>query len=878
MVPGRVEGVVTTMEASSKWVARFGWLAILALVANAAVASFNINSLILGERDITHTHEVMAELDGILAATTDAETGQRGYIITGDPEYLRPYRSAVEAIEERFKSLWDLIVDNDGQQNRMRPLEAVVRNRFAVLQRIIEVQDREGREAAREALRNSGGFGLMQQVRARAKEMRAVEEALLEERSVSARLKYRAAIVTNLLGAAIGIAMVLFAYRLNRKEYERRLKVEARIAESEERFRTLAETAPQVVWDARPDGSRDYFNQRWYTYTGLTAEETRGDRWMETLHPEDVEATRAAWEHSLRTGAAFELEQRFRRHDGKYRWFLSLAQPQVDEKGKVVRWIGTLTDIHEQKRTVGELKETRRFLKAVFNAVPAHQAVLEADGTIITVGDSWQDFVTGNGMEAPAEWSGTKYFHPCDEEADAAKALAGIEAVVRKETDLFEMEYPCHGVARRRWFLMRASRFRGAGAVRLVVSHEEVTGRVEAENALRASVERFRGLTEAMPQMVWTADANGDINWTNQRWSEFLGRESGDLHGEGWKSVVHPDDRPCLDEHWRETVQKRKERFSHEYRMTRRDGTWRWVRSDAVPLADAVGRIEQWVGALTDIDDQKREAEHLERRVRERTAELVDLNDVLNRTAEELRGTNQELEKFAYVASHDLQEPLRKIQAFGNLLLSKHGDALPDEGRDYIGRMNSSAGRMRVLIDDLLRFSRVATKGQPFTSVRLDDVMNEVRSDLEVRLAETGGRIEADPLPEIAADPTQMRQVFQNLISNSLKFRKPGIPPLIRLTAERIASLQTGDEGSGWRILLRDNGIGFEDQYREKIFEVFQRLHGRAEFEGTGIGLAIVRKIVERHGGQITARGVPGQGAAFTIELPDRPADNRSSR
>ena len=254
----------------------------------------------------------------------------------------------------------------------------------------------------------------------------------------------------------------------------------------------------------------------------------------------------------------------------------------------------------------------------------------------------------------------------------------------------------------------------------------------------------------------------------------------------------------------------------------------------------------------------------LEGKVEERTAEL-------NASTEALMRSNRELEQFASVASHDLQEPLRKIQAFGDRLQDRCGEQLGEQGKDYLDRILSSASRMRRLIDDLLSFSRVASKAQPFVLTDLGTLLSEVVSDLEGRLQQTEGRVEVGELPALEADPMQLQQLFQNLIANGLKFHRPGVPPVVRVVGH-VSTKLVNREGFGpvrmAEITVQDNGIGFEEIYLDRIFNVFQRLHGRNEYEGTGMGLAISRKIVERHGGTITAKSNLGEGATFVVNLP----------
>lgn len=245
----------------------------------------------------------------------------------------------------------------------------------------------------------------------------------------------------------------------------------------------------------------------------------------------------------------------------------------------------------------------------------------------------------------------------------------------------------------------------------------------------------------------------------------------------------------------------------------------------------------------------------------------------LKRFAAKLEASNRELQDFASVASHDLQEPLRKIQAFGDRLKTKHGDALGDGGRDYLERMQNAAGRMQTLINDLLTFSRVTTKAQPFVNVDLAEVAAGVVSDLEARVERSGGRVEMGEMLTLDADPLQMRQLLQNLIGNALKFHKPDEPPLVKVWCERAAAGGACEEPAGGdlcRIHVADNGIGFDEKYLDRIFTVFQRLHGRHQYEGTGVGLAVVRRIAERHGGSITAASAPGRGSTFIVTLPLR--------
>ena len=309
------------------------------------------------------------------------------------------------------------------------------------------------------------------------------------------------------------------------------------------------------------------------------------------------------------------------------------------------------------------------------------------------------------------------------------------------------------------------------------------------------------------------------------------------------------------------------EEFKHIQSLMDESAVRRQEITRAVLFANCLGIGFILIIAMLTSRSMRQQADYarkLEQRVVERTHELEIYS-------QELARSNRELQNFAFVASHDLQEPLRKIRAFGDRLSARYGEKLGD-GSDYVQRMQSAAQRMSKLIEDLLAFSRISTRSRPFETVDLNAVVAEVVDDLQVKQEETGATIEVGPLPSLSADSMQMRQLFLNLIGNALKFVRPDHPPKIQISCE-VASVPQGERDTpGYRIAVTDNGIGFDEQFVDKVFSAFQRLHGRDVYEGTGIGLAICRRIVERHGGSISASSTPGEGATFEILIPVEPA------
>ena len=276
-----------------------------------------------------------------------------------------------------------------------------------------------------------------------------------------------------------------------------------------------------------------------------------------------------------------------------------------------------------------------------------------------------------------------------------------------------------------------------------------------------------------------------------------------------------------------------------------------WISVNGRPMRDDAHVVQGGVIVFRDMTERKQ------------------VQETLARQAAELARSNTELQQFAYIASHDLQEPLRKVQAFGDMLAKDAGPALSADGLDYLKRMQNAAARMQQFINDLLTYARVTSQAHPFESVDLARVAHEVVGDLESRIQSTGGRVELGELPTLDADPLQMRQLLQNLIGNALKFHRKDVPPVVSVQCRSVPPATGGVAGcSAWEITVQDNGIGFDEKYLDKIFAPFQRLHGRGEYEGNGIGLAICKKIVDRHGGTITARSVPDEGTRFIVTLP----------
>jgi PAS domain S-box-containing protein len=372
--------------------------------------------------------------------------------------------------------------------------------------------------------------------------------------------------------------------------------------------------------------------------------------------------------------------------------------------------------------------------------------------------------------------------------------------------------------------------------VELTLQNEELQ---HTQVALVTARDQYSDLYNFAPVGYCTVDRNGFILEANQTLSVLLGIDQAKLTHKKLSDFV---DREAQDEYYlhHQRTFEESQRQVTDIQMVKHTGESIVMRLESALDQKDPTRIRV---ILSDISEQKQ------------------AEKALAHYTQELERANQALQDFSFIASHDLQEPLRKVKTFGEMLLANFGEALGDEGKSYLTRMMLAAARMDSLLRGLLAYSRVTTQAVPFAEVDLNRIAAEVLSDLEARLMETGGKVAVGELPTIQADPMQMRQLFQNLISNALKYHRPGVPPLVSVTSGSVAN-------SSIEIIVKDNGIGIDMQYTEHIFEPFTRLNGKPAQDGTGMGLAICKKIIDRHHGTVSVSSVLDQGSTFTVTLP----------
>ncbi len=672
----------------------------------------------------------------------------------------------------------------------------------------------------------------------------------------------------------------------------------AELAESEAKFRLLADTMPQIIWITRPDGYHEYYNQHWWDYTGLTWDQARGDGWNLLLHPDDLERSIVRWQEALRTGEPYDIEYRFRRaSDGVYRWFLGRALPQRDPAtGEIVKWFGTCTDIDDQKRAEARLRGLTRRLEFLNDLSEATREVVDPEIVMAIVcrqlGEQLQvsrcayadveldsehftirhDYTAGGcattvgsyrlslfGARAVADQRAGRTLVvrdverelPQDGDGGAASFNAiGIKAIICcplvKENRLVAM-MAVHHAEPRDWAVEE---------IELVEATVERSWadieRARANRAVAESESRFRSLVTETTLIVWQADNQGAIFGEVPGWETFTGQTREEYVGRGWFRAVHPEDRERTAVALRQATEKR-QKISHVFRLRRRDGEYRRVDCVGIPLPGPHGEVREWIGTCTDVEDKLR---------------LDEQRDALlaaERSARSEAERNGRLkDEFLANLSHELRTPLNAILGWAQML---RGEGLSaEEIADGLTVIERNARVQTQLIEDLLDVSRIISG-----KVRLDVQRLELASVIEAAInsvkptAETKGvRLQAvlDPLDgPVMGDPARIQQIVWNLLSNAIKFTPRN--GRVQVFLARV--------NSHVEITVSDTGLGIRADFLPHVFERFRQEDGSItrRHGGLGLGLAIVKNLAEMHGGTVRAQSPgEGQGATFIVHLP----------
>jgi PAS domain S-box-containing protein len=636
-------------------------------------------------------------------------------------------------------------------------------------------------------------------------------------------------------------------------------------------FQTMADDAPVMIWITDPTGYCTYLNKQWLEFTGQTLEEAQGLGWTAAVHPDDREKAGQIFMECSDQRKPFRFDYRVRHKNGQYRWAIDAGKPRFDNHGSFLGFIGTVTDITERKLAEESLQINEARLRISVESTGLGTWDFYPDTGVLNWDNRCKELF-GLSAGAFVDYSiFLKGLHP----ADRDRVDAIVQKAFQPETGgIYDTEYRTVGLedGKLRWIAARGKAFfREDGMVqRFIGTVLDITDRraVQEELKLQARV------LESMDEGVSVADEGGIILYTNSAEDKMFGYEPGELLGQH----VMVQNAYTVEENSRIVAAvindlKTAGFWNGEWHNRRKDGTDFYTYSHITSLD--LGERRVLVCVQRDITEEKktkealrRSTEELEKRVLERTSELKEANEQLERS-------NAELEQFAYITSHDLQEPLRKIKTFASRLEDELTGTAQSTAQNYLEKILTSAQRMSGLISDLLNYSRLTKEVKASETVDLNEIVQDVLSDLEVLAKQKKATVHTRDLPVVKGIRLQLNQLFFNLIGNSLKFSKAGVPVDINISASVISAAEAAAAELPpipfHRIVVQDNGIGFNQKYSEQVFEIFQRLNSREAFAGTGIGLALSKRVVENHHGVIRAEGIEGQGATFIIFLPAEP-------
>lgn len=640
-----------------------------------------------------------------------------------------------------------------------------------------------------------------------------------------------------------------------------RVVARQKIEESENYFRNMTDSVPVMIFVTAPDGGFFFKNKQWYNYTGQTPEEMEGQGWLKSVHPQERSAVEQLYQSALAKHEAFNIEMRLRAKDGTYQWFEKIGTPRFDVEGNFMGYVGSTVNIHERKQSTEQLAEAEERMRMAADAAELGSWDIDLQNGDFVYSDRLREMFGFSNDKKYSRNDFWKLLNPEDLETIVKPAnLTALEQGVYKYEARIVL-----ADGSMRWIKPQGKVYydKQGKPARMIGTIMDITAEKKASEILEESRLLFRTITEASPVGLWLSDENNVCVFVNETWINWSGMTLEENQTQGWLAPVLQEDRDRTMAVFTKAVTEGTY-FSSEFRLQRADGELRWYVTEGFPFYDKDGTYKGYAGSVTDITETKLAQEELERKVKERTAELFSKN-------EELARSNSELEQFAYIASHDLQEPLRKIQTFTELVQMHYND--PERSKEYFEKITSAAKRMSNLIREVLNYSRLSrTERDIFAAVDLNKTIADIVVDFELQLTEKDAAINVGSLPTIKGISLQLTQLFSNLISNSLKFSpsKPIVSINSRiLTNDEASTLPLPNKGLKYALItFSDNGIGFEQKHAEQIFTIFQRLNTDNVYKGTGIGLAICKKVVQNHGGYISATSQPGHGATFNIYLP----------
>jgi two-component system, sensor histidine kinase and response regulator len=817
-----------------------------ALVLAGLIAYRNVTGFVQSTRWVRHTYEVLNGLETTKSLLKDAETGQRGYIITGDPKYLERYSGSAGKVAPTLDRLLTLTQDNPSQQARLRAFRGATRAKLSELAEVIELRRNQGFDVARGRVRTDRGETLMVEALRISDEIARAERALLEERDERSDANFRRS--AGMLSAVAALALSLFFCLWTVfREVRNRRRAEQEMRRSIEQFQALTEAIPQLIWSTGPDGTPLYWNPQWFVYTGISGVEELNDRWRSLQHPDDLARVDLFWRQALETGESQAIETRIRRHDGAFHWFQMQVVSVRNAEGQVSRWIGACTDIDEEKRIAVD----RALLATIVDS--SQDAVIgkDLDG-LITSWNAGAERLFGYSAGEVLGRSVSILMPPDrsheEEDIDArllrGERMAHFESVRQaKGGRLIEVSLSISPIKD------EAGRIIGFSKIA-----SDITDRKRSEEALRRSEEKFRGIVEAANEGIWVLNEDARIDFVNTRMAEMLGYDPPEIVGRPKWEFLFEEDREKVAE----LFERRRQhgfRDQADIRFRRRDGGIFWTLMAAAPILD---EAETFVGSLelfTDITERKHSEEQIHR-----------LNEVLEAARDAAEAATRAKGDFLANMSHEIRTPMNGVVGMTGLLLDTQ---LNDLQRGFAETIRNSGEALLTVINDILDFSKIeAGKLRlEMTDFDLRTLLEEVTDLLAPRAQEKGlaicCRVDQAVPPRLKGDPVRIRQVLTNMAGNAVKFTDRGDVSLDARVLSR------DEAGITLRVLVRDTGIGIPKEQQADVFESFTQIEGgkSRRYGGTGLGLTICRSLIGMMGGKLDLESAPGEGSTFWFDL-----------
>jgi PAS domain S-box-containing protein len=631
---------------------------------------------------------------------------------------------------------------------------------------------------------------------------------------------------------------------LYQKTLEMAAELEIRVAErteelrhSEERYRILAESSPEMIFVIDKNDQIQYVNKLAASQFRTTPEQVIGKPRTELFPPNIAEGQTYGLQQVLKTGQTLSSESVVEFPGGQV-WLDTQLVPILDDTGEVGSVMGISRDITNRKRNEKMIQEEKALSESIINSLPGIFYLFDDKGRFLRWNRNFE-LVSGYSSEEMLERNPLEFFR--GEEKSLVEKR--IQETFIKGSSLVEANFTSRD-GKSTPYLLTGIRAVMNEQTYLIGTGVDISERIKFEEMLYETNERFALATHSAQLGIYDWDiVNNVLIWDELMYMVYgVNKEDFPVAYDAWEASLHPDDAARAAEELQMAVRGEKP-FDTQFRILWPDGSVKYIKANGMVLRDVDGEALRMIGLNYDI------------------TERVEMQEHLHKANENLTRSNSELERFAYVASHDLQEPLRMVTSYLQLLERRYKDRLDGDAIEFINYAVDGSNRMKTLINDLLAYSRVGTRGKEFTQVNCNEVLDRVLFSLKPMMDEANAEITFEHLPTIIGDQVQLEQLFQNLLGNALKFRGEETP---------IINIGLKKEDENWLFSVRDNGIGIDPQFFEKIFIIFQRLHNREKYEGTGIGLAISKRIVERHGGRIWIESEPGNGSTFYFTIPDK--------